>query len=410
METYSLFQLHQYIRRVLALNLPDAYWVTAELMQAREHDGHYFLDLVEKEEDGSDRILAQVSAHLWRSDCRRLRFQQGLAVEEILRPGLQVRLQVKISFDERFGYQLQVIDLDADFAVGQLEQRRRQTIAALREEGLLETNGRLALPTVVQRIALITSDTAAGYEDFRATLESNPRGFRFDLHLFRSLVQGAQAAAQVRRHLQTIGRRADRYDAVVIVRGGGARLDLIAFDDEQLCRTAAACPLPVITGIGHEVDETVLDLVAHTSLKTPTAVADFLLDRMQYVDDALDSLHARLGDISHQHLDSRRSQLQQAAQALSWAAGRQLERQGRQLQDLARQLPGLALRGLADNRRQLDQYERLLTALDPQTTLQRGYSLLARPGGELISDGRELEEGEEFRIRTREGEFGARKI
>ncbi len=404
---HSLHDLHQFLRRALALNLPDPLWITAELAQVSLARGHLFLELVQKDE-GSDGILAQAPAVVWDNVYRRLRRLRGKTLEHVFRQGLEVRLQVRVDFHERYGYKLLVEDADPAFTLGRLELRRRAALDQLRQEGALERNRALALSPVVQRLAVISSETAAGYEDFRRQLQENAYGFGFATELFIAAMQGDVAPAEIRRQLKTIGRRASHYDAIVIIRGGGARLDLTAFDDLELCRTAAGCPLPILTGIGHEVDETLLDLVAHTRLKTPTAAADFLIAHSLHFEAALLQLGRRLHRLASDQLqdhERRLDYLSRQAQLLSHA---RLQREQQQLQFLQQQLPQLARARLRQASRELDHYDRLLQALDPQTALNRGFSLVVQQG-RIIRQPEEIDEKEPLTLRLKSGNIQVRK-
>ncbi|WP_187271064.1 exodeoxyribonuclease VII large subunit [Neolewinella aurantiaca] len=400
-ETYQLADLTNFIRRVFALNMPEPVWVAAELAQVNESRGHQWLSLVQKDPD-TDQIVAQMEGVVWATKVRDLRLNYGKPlVDGLFQQGMSVRIRVNATFHERFGLRLSVEDVDPAFTIGELERRRQLTLERLSAEDLLERNGRLPLALAPQRLAIISSDTAAGLADFRQQLEANPYGYQFKLKVFTAAMQGVQASPEIIRRLREIGRNwSDRFDAVVIVRGGGGRTDLAAFDEEQLCRAVAEHGLPVIVGIGHETDESVLDRIAHRSLKTPTAAAVFLIERLVATEGRVLQLGRRIAQSGHQITGWESPRLDRLAQANHQAARSALTaetfRTDRLEADLKR-IPPAALASASD---QLNHLEQLLTALRPETTLARGYALVSQEG-RLIVDPDDVRDGElEVRLKT----------
>ena len=276
LKTYSLSELTSFIRRVFALNLPEAVWVTAELGQVNESRGHYWLTLVEKGEQ--DAIAAQLEGVIWASQLQLLQRNYGIKLlRDLLQDGMSIKLKVTTSFHPRYGLKVVVEDVDPSFTIGELERKRKAVLEQLAKEGLLQKNASLPFPVLPQRLAVISSETAAGLADFRQQLAQNPYGYQFRVRLFSAAMQGGNTSSEILTRLRQISSQGDSFDAVVIIRGGGGRTDLAAFDEASLCRAVAAYPLPVIVGIGHETDESVLDQVAARSLKTPTATATFLI-------------------------------------------------------------------------------------------------------------------------------------
>ena len=262
----SLFELNEYVRQVIALNFAEAIWVSAELAQVNVSKGHYWIDIIEKSELTGE-IIAQSSAVLWQREYRRIKAKMPLQIEGILQQGRQVLLKVSVEFSERYGYKLIVQDIDPAFTLGKLELERQATINTLVKANLIQKNKQLPRPPVLQRIAVISSENAAGYHDFCAQIDNNPYGYAFDYQLFKAAMQGVQTEYEVLAQLARIQEKKDKFEAVIIIRGGGAKLDLAAFDSLEIAKAVANFPLPVFAGIGHEIDETVLDLVAHLSLK-----------------------------------------------------------------------------------------------------------------------------------------------
>lgn len=404
MITHSLYHLNEHIRRVLALNYQQPLWVAAEIAQIGQSRGHFYLDLVQKSEEGD--LLAQGQAVLWAADYRRIRVALGDAADAVLREGFQVRLRVQVTFHERYGLKLQIMELDPAHTFGQLELQRRQTVQKLREAGLLDRNRSLPLPMVLQRVAVITSEGAAGFQDFKEHLRQNNFGYCFHCHLFSSSVQGQNAATELQAALATIVSSKISFDCVAIVRGGGARLDLSVFDDAALCHAIAHMPLPVLVGIGHETDETLLDMVAHTSLKTPTAVADFLLQHHLLFEGDVLRTAEKLRSVSEQHLRWSGLKIERDESAIRWNARERLFAAGRRLEDMEKQIP-MAVSQLLRSRAQfLIQADALCNALHPDRVLQRGYSITTQ-NGHVVTSASALNEGDQIETHMQDGVFSS---
>ncbi len=383
MQVHSLFDLQEFIRRVLALNFQQAIWITAEIGQSGRSKGHYYLELVQK--GSGEALLAQASAVLWANDYRRLRSALGADLDAVLQVGLQVKMQVRVDFHERYGLKLLITDLDPAFTFGEVDRRRRQTIATLQAQGLLEKNGSLELPPVLQRVAVISSEGAAGLQDFLQQLKGNKFGYYFDCQLFEASVQGKNAAAEIQAALAKVAAESAFYDCVVVVRGGGARLDLAAFDNLELCQALARMPLPVLSGIGHDVDETVLDLVAHTALKTPTAVAEFLIQHNLFFESNLLQVAGQLRTMAEYQLKYGALDLNRLEMELALESRQRLNRAAQQLETWQAALPGLAAGVIRTQWAQLEHAEALCSALSPERVLQRGYSLTMHKGKVLTN-------------------------
>lgn len=397
---YSLFDLNEYIRRVLALNFQQPVWITAEIAQAGQSRGHFYLDLVQKGAD--DDLVAQNQAVLWAGDYRRLRLAIGPNLDAILREGLELKMQVRVDFHERYGLKLLIADLDPAYTFGQLELRRRQTVQTLRDLGLLERNRTLPLPKVLQRIAVVTSEGAAGFQDFREHLGDNSFDYRFECQLFASSVQGKNAESELLKALSAVAARHTDFDCTVIVRGGGARLDLAVFDGLELCKKVAQMPLPVFTGIGHDVDETVLDLVAHASLKTPTAVADFLLQHNFVFENDLFRLAENIRAVGDFQLKTNQLELERLETSARLGSREQVRAAAQRLHILEENLPALAQRFVQNHKWRLEQAEAICQAFQPEGILRRGYSLTLK-NGKAVTSASEVEAGDLLETRLREG-------
>lgn len=407
MEKHTLFELNEFIRRVLSLNLPGPLWISCEIAQSSHSRGHYYLSLVQKNEL-SDEIVAKAEAVLWQRQARQLRLKLGSAFDALLKEGMAVLIYASVDFHERYGLKLSIQDIDPAYTLGLLEARRRKILERLEAEGLLGKNQQHPLPAVLQRIALISSEQAAGLQDFLQHLRENPYGYRFDCRLFPAAVQGEQAEAETVRQLRQIARQSGRYDAVAIIRGGGARLDLAAFDNYELCKAVAEMPLPVLSGIGHDVDEVLLDKVAHAALKTPTAVADFIIAHNMQFEAGLLQLGQHLSLLANQATRQQALRLERIEQALRYLPRLRLQQQGQQLAQLAAEIPRSSRLRTKAERQALAQFEQIIALVEPEATLRRGFSI-AYQDGKAVASADELPPGSRFTLRFRDGEVSSQR-
>jgi exodeoxyribonuclease VII large subunit len=273
------------------------------------YSGHCYLDLIEKEER-SDKVLARARATIWASTYRMLRpyFETSTGYE--LTSGIKILVLARVEFHPVYGLSLNILDIDPSYTLGDVERKKREIIQRLEKEGVLEMNKEIPLPIVPQHIAVVSSLTAAGYEDFMEQLKGNPYGYRFYTRLFPAVMQGEQAEQSIIGALERIFEYESLFDAVVIIRGGGSKSDLACFDGYELAYHVSQFPLPIITGIGHEQDDTITDLVAHKRLKTPTAVADFFIDKLASFEASLEELQTDLVSATLHILNDQKLRLQ----------------------------------------------------------------------------------------------------
>ena len=375
------------VRLALQQQLADSYWVVAEvsdLTLPRFAGAHCYLTLTEQTTDGRGTPLkAQARATLWSQRYQQLAPAFERATGQPLRPGLKLLLRVQVRFHEQYGLSLDVVALDPSYTVGELALLRLKTLRLLEEKGLLERQKRLALPLAPQRLAVISSPTAAGFQDFVRQLEEAP--YDFALTLFPALMQGDEAPTSLRAALANVRAQRSQFDAVVIIRGGGSRADLVAFDEYGLAAAVGAFPLPVLTGIGHERDEALVDLTAHRALKTPTAVAVFLVERLARLEGALLGYGEQVVALARRQLAQRHARLDQLRGRGRYAATRQLDTAREALHARARlaaqgpreQLRQLGL-GLSRFRHQLPRAARRALAREQRGLRQRGRVLLKR--------------------------------
>jgi len=423
--TLSLYELNNLVRSVLEAELDGEYWLEAELSEVRlASNGHCYVEFVQK--DGSGRTLvARARGTIWARVYNLLVPLFERATGERLRAGMKVRVQVTIGFHELYGYALNVVDIDPAYTLGDMAQRRREILVRLEADGIAADNQALPLPALMKRVAVVSSATAAGYGDFCDQLEHNDYGLCFQAELFPAVMQGTNVEESVLAALEAIMDRADEFDVVVIIRGGGATSDLSDFDTYPLAAAVAQMPLPVIVGIGHERDETVLDYVAHTRVKTPTAAAAFLIQHGADQLASLQTLATTFQTLAARRLQYQQERLQRLTATLPRAFALVHERQGRRLDSLGARLGMAAQRHLLTCHRQLErqsdgigQHARLqlrdartclqllqgrLEALDPVLQLRRGYSLTYTADGRLLRSAAHVPPGTTLTTRLADG-------
>ncbi|WP_426060891.1 exodeoxyribonuclease VII large subunit [Hymenobacter sp. B1770] len=375
------------VRQALQQQLADSYWVIAEVAELtvpRFAGAHCYLTLTEQTIDSRGTpVKAQARATLWSQRYQQLAPAFERHTGQPLRPGLKLLLRVQVRFHEQYGLSLDVTAIDPSYTVGELALLRLKTLRLLEEKGLLERQKRLSLPLAPQRLAVISSPTAAGFQDFVQQLDE--ASYDFALTLFPAMMQGDEAPASIRAALDGVRVRRGQFDAVVIIRGGGSRTDLLAFDEYGLAAAIGAFPLPVLTGIGHERDEAIVDLTAHRALKTPTAVAVFLVERLARLEAAFLGYGEQVVALARRQLSQRHARLDQLSGQSRYAAHRQLDNAREALHARARQAaqgPREQLRqlglGLVRFRHQLPRAARRALAREQRGLRQRGRALLGR--------------------------------
>ena len=412
-EVLTLFELNSLVHEVIEDNFDEQYWVVGELsdVSTPAFGGHFYGELVQKDEE-SDRIVARARITCWARNYNmiRLRFQKEAG--ETLRKGLQVKLLVEVNFHEQYGYSLNVVDIDSTFTLGDLAKRRREILQQLEKDGILHDNQSLPLPRLLKRIAVISSATAAGYGDFCNQLEENDYGFHFDVQLFPAVMQGEQVPESIIAALEEI-REEPPFDLVVIIRGGGASSDLSDFDSYELAACIALYPLPVLTGIGHERDETVLDYVAHTKVKTPTAAAAFIIEHQAEEAALLDDLYQRITHSAKEQIQREKQRLEHQRAVLplifmGFYMGFYQKGENR-LVLLSQRLSSSAKQSLEREKHSLQLMQQRLNGLDPRLLLKRGYTITTC-GGKLVRSIEGLAEGEVLTTQTEKGEIYSKVV
>ena len=384
------------------------YWVEAELLDVKEKNGHGFLELVQKEPDRNTPI-AKASAKCWRQTWNwvRPRFEQ--ATGQRLQPGLKVLLAVYPQFHEAYGFAWIVMDIDPAFTLGDMAQRRQQIIEQLKREGVFDLNRSLTLPLFCQRVAVVTSETAAGWGDFKNHLLSNAYGYSFSLQLFPAVMQGENVERSIIAALDAINRERDAFDCVVIIRGGGATSDLSGFDTLPLAENVAQFPLPIITGIGHDRDECILDMVAHTRVKTPTAAADMLIERLRGVEERIEDAQQRIGNYVMMRMETEKLRLSKLSERIPSLFSLVKSRNEANIKLLYERLTGAVRMRLANESHRLEMLSEKIKARDPALLLQRGYSITT-VNGKAVSDASALHEGDIIETRLNKGIIKSKTI
>ena len=392
METLSLYELGRLIRLALNQGLPDAYWVQAELSEVREaYNGHCYIELVQKAERGN-ALLAKARGTIWANIYKMLRPYFENATGQRFAAGIKVLLQVSVEYHEQYGLSLTVHDIDPTYTLGDMARRRREILMQLEEEGVLTLNKELSMPLLPQRIAVVSAAGAAGYGDFCDQLMDNPYGFVFYPKLFPAVMQGDRVEETVIAALDRIAAERDEWDVVVIIRGGGATSDLSGFDTYPLAANCAQFPLPIITGIGHERDDTVLDLVAHTRVKTPTAAAEYLIATLSDAAAALDTLVASLTANLTECIHREEARLQQIATRLPSLLALVHTRQLHRIEQIESRLKVAVAHSLVEQQHRLQLIEKIIEGASPAHILQRGYSI-TRCDGRVVRNAASLPVG-----------------
>ena len=372
MDSYSLLEFNKQVKAVLDKNLEKSYWIVAEIGELNVNQkGHCYLNLIEKE---NNQIVANTRATIWSYTYASLANWFANMTGSQLKAGLKIMVNASVQYHEVYGFSLNIKDIDPNFTIGERERKKQETIKKLEAEGIIEMNRTVSLPLVPQRIAIISSETAAGYGDFMHQLDSNPYGYAIDHTLFQATMQGDQAVESILQALHRIYELEENFDLIVLIRGGGAQTDLDCFDDYDLCAHLAQFPLPIVTGIGHERDSTIADLVANTRMKTPTAVAEFILGGFIDFENQLLDLYEKIESKSKEILSQNSERIHNLVYAYSLAAQNTIHSAQSQLAKVEDSVSTLPNRIIEKQHNRLEVFEKTITANDPQKILDRGFT------------------------------------
>ena len=395
----TLFELNRLVREAIEDALPMEYWVEAELSECRESRGHCYMELIQKDEQTATPI-AKASAKCWANKWLTIRPYFERTTGQQLHAGMKVLLQVYPQFHEAYGFSWIVTDIDPTYTLGDMARKRQEIIQKLKAEGVFDLQKELQLPVFCQRIAVISSQTAAGYSDFCNQLADNPYGFKFETQLFPAIMQGEGVEQSIISALEQIYDMP--FDCVVIIRGGGATSDMSGFDTLALAENVANFPIPIITGIGHERDESILDMISHTRVKTPTAAAALLIDHLKGVLETIEGAQSMITHYVQQKLSIANSQLSIKSEAIPRLFSIVKTRQEAKIDALYTRLPMLIERRFTSERHRLQLMDEKLKALDPTLLLARGYSITMH-NGRAIKDASQLPPGAEIETRLAKG-------
>lgn len=403
MDALSLYELNNLVRSRLEHAFPEEYWVQAELSDVRSNaTGHCYLELIEKDARGNN-LIARARAMIWNQVYRLLKPYFEQETGQAFVSGLKVLVKVTVGFHELYGYSLTILDIDPSYTLGDMARRRREILAKLEEEGVLTLNKELEMPLLPQRIAVISSATAAGYGDFCNQLAGNPYGYVFYPRLFPAMMQGERVEESIIGALNRIYSHAEAWDVVVIIRGGGATSDLSNFDSYLLAANCAQFPLPIITGIGHERDDTVIDAVVHTRVKTPTAAAEYLIARVHESAAVVENSGGRICQAVRWVLEHEKQQLDTYCHRMQMTLVTGLQREHYRLEQWVQHFPLVVRTALEREQHRLQLWEQRVDSLSPDKLLARGYSITLKDG-HAVTDATTLSSGDRLVTRMAKGE------
>ena len=426
----TLFELNSLVSEVLENAMQRQYWVEAELSDVNERRGHLFAELIEKDED-SNTPVARASAKCWASTWYSLKRTFERVTGEQLRTGMKVLLKVYVQFHPAYGFSWIITDIDPTFTLGDLAKKRMEIIAQLKAEGIFDMQRQLSLPMFCQHIAVISSATAAGYGDFCNHLHNNPYGFFFKTTLFHAVMQGEQIESSVIDALNRIFDAHEEYDCVVIIRGGGATSDMSGFDTLDLAENVANFPLPIITGIGHDRDECILDMISFHRVKTPTAAADFLLSHLDNTSRTIDNLADRMVRSVARYLETERvrmkgisskipilfsmvkanetNRIELLSKRIENALRQKTEQENHRMQMLQHTIEVAVRLAIEKERHRLALLAQKGLSLDPEIILKRGYSITLS-GGKVVTDASKVIKGEILETKLANGTVLSKKV
>ena len=430
METHqhiTLSELLQQVKGRMENAFPLPMWIVAEISECKQnsYSGHCYLELIEKGgENGVPRAKAQ--ANIWRNNYNRLAPYFESRTGQRLGVGIRIMVRVVVTFHEMYGFSLQITDIDPSYTIGEAELMRKQTIAQLQKDGVWDMNRELPLPEAPQRIAVVSAAQAAGFQDFCKHIEASP--YRIEIELFEAFMQGNGAEDSIIEAMERVDEREEEFDLVVVIRGGGSQSDLSCFNSYRLCSHIAQFPLPVITGIGHDKDESIADMVASVTLKTPTATADWIVEQLAEIDNQLDSQWEELmgcTDIffreEQQRIERNGSNIAMTAEGLTRRLEVRLERllsditngaqmllsgQEHRLTQVHSAVSSLANSKLERETSRLSACEGIIQARNPEQILKLGFSVV-RLGGHSVRDASSLTKGEQIDIQLARGSVSA---
>ncbi len=401
--SFSLQELNIQVKESIKHAFSSPVWIRAEISELHENaTGHGYFELIEKDED-TDNLLAKGKANCWASTFRMLKPYFESTTGEQLKVGLKILVLCSVEFHELYGISLNIKDIDPSYTLGDMALKRLETIKLLKEDGVFNMNKEIPLSKTPQRIAVISSETAAGYGDFIDQLMNNAEGFSFYTKLFPSIMQGEQSVDSIIKALDLVYSHQEKFDAVVIIRGGGATADLSTFDNYDLAFNCTQFPLPIITGIGHQRDESILDLVAHTAAKTPTAVAEFLLFCMNDTSQYLLDMQATIINFVEGKLQQETNRLHQLSVQFPAIVNEIVYKQKLKISLQGQGIKNAALSLLKEKRTDVLMKEKELILSSPEVLLSKGYSLTSK-NNKIVKSITQLKKGDKITTQLKDGD------
>ena len=383
-EFLDLFEFQTKLKEWVECLFPSRIWVRAEVSAVKARNGgHCYIELSQSNSQG---LVAKANAVIWASKYRFIAPYFQSVTGSPLSEGMMILVEVQVNYSQLYGFTLVINDIDPEYSLGLKELERQRTIERLSQEGLLELQKGLSLPLLPYSLAVISAEDAAGYRDFMRHLDENPYGFRFDIELYPALMQGADCPASIIAALDAVMESGKEYDAVLILRGGGAKLDLACFDDYSLSAVIAQYPMPVLTAIGHDQDFHVCDMVAYEYVKTPTALADYLLEMYEAEDERLSSFGTRIRLASTGKITNAEAMLQMLRSRIRG---------------------GLALK-VAAMESALKVLETRIVSADPRKVIERGYALAVDADGRVVKGAAGRKAGDKVSVMFADGVLDCR--
>lgn len=381
----TLNQLNRLIKDTINSSFADTVYFVAEINAISiNRTGHCYIDLIEKSDDG-DNIIAQLRATIWAGTFRMIKPYFESVTGEPLRAGIKIMACGQVTFHEVYGMSVNITGITPEYTLGEMALQRKATIDKLSSDGVIDMNKDLALPLLVKNIAVISSSQAAGYGDFVNQLNNNPRGYKFFTYLFEASMQGTEAENSIIHQLERISRHANKFDCIALIRGGGSKADLSCFDKYLLCLHLCQIPLPVITGIGHERDESVADIVANTALKTPTAVAQFIIDRAEQCERMVDDQVSRIKNALHNYILRKQTLLDRIEHNIVANMRLCIQRNRNRLNTTVRSI-GMKMHSKVNERQiQVESLNAQIELNNPTNILRKGYSYTMHNGKPVMN-------------------------
>lgn len=408
MESYNLLKVNEYIKQVISLNFAESIWVDAEISQIKEVRGQVYIDFVEKNAE-NDSVVAKAQGVIWFKSLLFVKKKLGELYESIMQEGMQVRFRAVVEYHEVYGLKFSLEDVDASFTLGQIEINRQKIISKLQNEGMIGKNQLTSLPVALKKIAVISSEKAAGFKDFMHHLENNSFGYKFSISFFNSSMQGNTVEKELVQNLEKIEANYARFDCVIIIRGGGSKMDLSYFDSYEISKAVANFPIPVLTGIGHEIDKNVIELVAHSPLKTPTAVADFIIHHNLNFESEIISLFDDISIFIRKYTNENSLVLNNFISKILFNFHSIISEKNYNISSLKEKIKNETDKQVFKEKIKISEVENKIRILNPALLLEMGYSMTTI-AGKLLKSVHEVQKNELITTHLKDGCFESKVI